>query len=87
MSGELTTYDLRDVERALCEGDDTAELGIHLTLDGDRLFVRGDVASDERRQHVLDVVARHCPDVPIVDELAVAADGLAQAPAHREEIA
>jgi hypothetical protein len=87
MSGELTTYDLREVERTLCEGDDTAELGIHLELHGGRLFVRGDVASDERRQHVLDCVRRAVGDVAIVDELTVAAEGLAHAPAHREEIA
>jgi len=85
-SGDLSTYDLREVERALCEGEDTAELGIHLSLHGGRLFVRGDVASDERRRGVLDVVARHCVDVVIVDELTVAAEGLAHAPDHREEI-
>jgi hypothetical protein len=87
MSGELTTYDLREVERTLCEGDDTAELGIHLELHGGRLFVRGDVASDERRAHVLDCVRERVGDVPIVDELTVAAEGLAHAPSSREEIA
>ena len=86
-AGDLTTYDLREIERSLCEDDDTAELGIHLSLHGGRLFVRGDVASDERRRVVLDCVARHCGDVPLVDELSVAAEGLTHAPDHREEIA
>ena len=85
-AGDLTTYDLREVERSLCEDDETAELGIHLSLHGGRLFVRGDVASEERRRVVLDVVARHCGEVPLVDELTVAADGLSLAPDHREEI-
>jgi hypothetical protein len=84
---DLSTYDLREVERKLCEDDDTAELGIHLAVHGGRLFVRGDVASDERRRVVLDVVARCCPDAEVVDELTTAADGLAHAPDHREEIA
>ena len=87
MTGDLTTYELREVERALCEDDDTAELGIRLAMHGGRLFVRGDVASEERRRLVLDMVGRRCPDVPVVDELTVAADGLTQAPDHREEIA
>jgi hypothetical protein len=91
MSAEMpavpTTYDLREVERTLCEGDDTAELGIHLELHGGRLFVRGDVASDERRRHVLDCVRERIGgDVPLVDELTVAAEGLAHAPTGREEI-
>jgi hypothetical protein len=86
MSGELTTYDLREVERALCEDEDLAELGIQLSMHGGRLFVRGGVASDERRQAVLDCVARHCAGVPIADELTVAADGLTHGPDHREEI-
>jgi hypothetical protein len=85
-SGELTTYDLREVERALGEDDDTAELGIHLSLHGGRLFVRGDVASDERRQLVLERIGEHCTGVPIVDELTVAAEGLGHGPDHREEI-
>ena len=83
---DLSTYDLREVERALCEDESTAELGIHLGLHGGRLFVRGDVASDERRQVVLDLVRQHCGDVPLVDELTVATEGLAHAPDHREEI-
>jgi hypothetical protein len=86
-SGDLNTYDLREVERALCEDESTAELGIHLAVHGGRLFVRGDVASDERRRVVLDLVQRHCGDVPVVDELTVATEALAHAPDHREEIA
>jgi hypothetical protein len=86
---ELSTYDLRAVERALCDEDDLAELGIHLSVHGGRLFVRGDVAGEERRREVLDCVARHvrglAPD-DIVDELTVGADGLGHAPGHREEI-
>ena len=61
------------------EDETTAELSIHLGLHGGRLFVRGDVASDERRRAVLDLVHEHCGDVPIVDELTVAAEGLAHA--------
>jgi hypothetical protein len=85
-SSELSTYDLRQVERVLCEGEDTAELGIHLSMHGGRLFVRGDVASEERRDMVLRCVQEHCSDVAIVDELTVASEGLAHAPDHREEI-
>jgi hypothetical protein len=84
---DLSTYDLREVERALAEDDGTAELGIRLSVKGGRLFVRGDVASDERRHAVLDRVAGHCPGADVVDELTCAEEGLGSAPGHREEIA
>jgi hypothetical protein len=83
---DLSTYDLREIERALAEDDGTAELGIRLSVHGGRLFVRGDVASDERRHAVLDSITRHCPGADVVDELTTSADGLGSAPGHREEI-
>lgn len=83
---ELTEYALKEIERAICEDERTAELGVHLTLRGGRVFVRGDVAGAERRRQVLAVVRERCGDVPIVDEVTVVEDALAQAPDHREEI-
>jgi hypothetical protein len=85
--GELSTYDLREIERALAEDDGTAELGIRLSVHGGRLFVRGDVASEGRRRAVLDRVAGQCPGTDVVDELTTSAEALGHGPDHREEIA
>jgi hypothetical protein len=84
--GELTEYALLDIERAICEDERTAELTVHLTQRGGRVFVSGDVAGEERRRRVLEVIHERCGDVPVVDELTVVEDTLGQAPEHREEI-
>lgn len=83
---ELSAYDLKEIERHICEDERTAELGVHLTLHGGRLFVQGGVASAERRDRVLALVAEYCPQADVVDELAITEDDLALPPTHREEI-
>ena len=83
---ELDGYDLKEIERHICEDPRTAELGVHLSARNGRIFVEGGVASARSRDEVLHVVAEHCPDAEIVDGLTIAADGLDRAPTHREEI-
>lgn len=85
-SEELSSYTLKEIERTLCEDERTAELGVHLSMRGGRIFVQGGVAGTERRDRVLAVVREHCGDVPVVDELTVTEDALTHAPDHREEI-
>ena len=85
-AGGLTGYDLKQIERHICEDERTAELGVQLSVHGGRVFVQGGVASARSRDQVLAVVAEHCPDAEIVDGLTIAEDGLGQAPTHREEI-
>jgi hypothetical protein len=77
---------LREIERRLCDDERIAELNVHLSEHGGRVFVRGDVSGDDRRDRVLALVREACPGTDVVDELVVGADGLARTPDHREEI-
>jgi hypothetical protein len=79
-------YDLKELERTLAEDDATAELGVRLSAVGDRVFVRGNVASTQLREDVLARVARHCGGLAVVDELTCAEAELAQAPGPAEEL-
>jgi hypothetical protein len=80
------TYDLRHVEQRLCEDDSTAELNVHLDEHADRIFVRGQASSQERRQRILEVVREMCPGRDVVDELTASEGTLSTGPDHAEEI-
>jgi hypothetical protein len=66
---DLDGYRLKDLERRIAEDDEAAELGVHVVRSGDRLFVRGHVASAARRERVLELVRQECPEIEAVDEL------------------
>ena len=83
---EPTGYYLKDVERILAEDDRTSELQIHLSVTAGRLVVRGRVASQERRDRVLQLVREHCPGLPVDDQLGTDQQALTKAPATSEEI-
>jgi hypothetical protein len=80
------TYELRHVEQRLCEDDDTSELNVHLEEHGNRIFVRGQASSDERRERILGIVREMCADREVVDELTTPDATLSTGPDHVEEI-
>ena len=79
-------YLLKEIERELCEDERLAELHVHLSARSGRIFVQGDVASQARRDTVLEIVNERCPSCTVVDELTVAEAGLSVPPSHSEEI-
>jgi hypothetical protein len=79
-------YYLKSIERLLAEDDRTSELQIHLSMTAGRLVVAGRVASQQRRERVLQLVREHCPGVPVVDELGTDQETLARVPDSSEEI-
>lgn len=79
-------YDLKDLERALAEDGATAELGVRLSAVGDRVFVRGHVAGERRREEVLARVRAGCGGLTVVDELTSAEAQLAQPAGPAEEL-
>jgi hypothetical protein len=81
---DLDGYRLKDLERRIAEDDEAAELGVHVVRSGDRLFVRGQVASAARRERVLAIVGQECPDVDVVDELGCVEAELATEPGAAE---
>ncbi len=79
-------YLLKEIEREICDDDRLGELNVHLTVRSGRMYVRGQVTSDQGRRTVLDLVRDRCPQCSVVDELTVAEEALATPPTHSEEI-
>jgi hypothetical protein len=62
------------VEQAIANDARTNELGVHIESIERRVIVRGEVASEERRDAVLTVVHEHLPEAEIVDQLQLSDD-------------
>ncbi|HEX5535283.1 MAG TPA: hypothetical protein VFX33_16200 [Actinomycetales bacterium] len=82
----MDSYDLRHVEQRLAEDPRTAEMGVQLVSHSGRLFVRGQVSSDQRLRAVLEVIRELCPGADLVDEIVCTESELSQAPRKVEEI-
>jgi hypothetical protein len=76
-------YDVAAVQRTLAEDPRTAELGVHVRIRGDQLFLTGRVACDRRREAVAQVVAERLPDLVLHNEVQVTR---AEAPIGREDL-
>ena len=71
------------VEQAIANDARTNELGVRIECIDRRVLVRGDVASEERRQAVLTVVHEQLPEAEIIDHLRLSD---ATQPPRRTEI-
>lgn len=79
-------YELNHIEQRLAEDDRTAELGIHLTEREGRLYLHGTVASQARRDRVLEVVHEVSPQHEVICEIDVLEDDLRGPPGRPEVI-
>ncbi|HET7689467.1 MAG TPA: hypothetical protein VFK41_03750 [Nocardioidaceae bacterium] len=75
-------HQARRLEKALADDERTHELGVHVVATPQRILAQGEVASEERRQNVLDVLREHAPDVPVTDQLTVSADAVSPPVSH-----
>lgn len=57
------------LKQLLAEDPETSEQGIDVVLVSDQLFLRGVVATPERRDAVAAFVSRHAPGVKVHNEL------------------
>jgi polyhydroxyalkanoate synthesis regulator phasin len=64
----------RRLERVLIDDDRTHELGVQVLAVGDRIVAHGEVASEERRQRVLEVLREAAPDHQVEDQLTLSAE-------------
>lgn len=71
------------VEQVIANDGRTNELGVRIECIDHRVLVRGEVASEERRDAVLAVVREQLPDHEIIDHLRLSD---ATAPPRRTEI-
>ena len=71
------------VEQAIANDARTNELGVHIEYIDRRVLVRGEVASEQRRDAVLTVVHEQLPEAQIIDQLRLSD---ATQPPRRTEI-
>lgn len=71
------------IERRLAEDPDTAELGVRAVVHGDAVHLTGDVASQERRAHLVEVARAEAGDLAVRDDLRVTG---AEAPVTVEDL-
>ncbi len=64
-----TSHVNQRLEQAIANDLRTNELGIRVEAKDDRVVLRGEVASEERRAAVLAVAREHLPSSDIVDEI------------------
>jgi osmotically-inducible protein OsmY len=72
---EPIDYLLAHLHDALLTDDRLHEQAIEIVVVGDRLELRGEVATPERRQAALDIVHELAPDIEVVDDLRVSRIG------------
>ena len=71
MTNSATPYRAERIRAAIASEPGVCELGISVEIVGDRVVLRGTVTSDRRRDQVLALVARLCPDLQLDDEMQV----------------
>ena len=71
-SENVPHYVAGTIERALAEDPRTHELGIRADVRGDVVYLRGEVAGEERRRLVGEVVAEAAPHLTVRNEVSVA---------------
>ena len=59
------------IQRRLAEDPDTAELGVRVSVHGGAVHLSGDVASEERRRHLVAAAAAEAGDLEVRDDLRV----------------
>ncbi len=47
------------------------ELGVDVTIAGDKVFLHGVVATDARKAAITEVARSHCPDLEVHNEMVV----------------
>jgi osmotically-inducible protein OsmY len=71
------------LRKALVEDPRTAEQGVRVTVRGDHVMVSGEVASEERRGRVTEVIREAAPDLVVHNDVRVVRAG---EPNGREEL-
>ena len=72
MTEEPKQYVIERVHRALAEDPRIGELNVDVTLAGGRVFLMGDVPTQERKDAIGDVVGELLPEHEVCNETTVA---------------
>jgi hypothetical protein len=71
MNREAPQYVAARIKRRLAEDERGAELGIHVDVRGQEVFLRGQVNSEERRRQIADVAQEGEPGLRFHNEISV----------------
>lgn len=83
---EAAEYLAGDLHERLAEDPRVAELGLDVDVDGSRITVRGEVATEMRRRAVDDVIAEAVPGRPVRNDVRVSARSARKTPSTMESL-
>jgi osmotically-inducible protein OsmY len=83
MSDESPQYRVAHIRRALAEDPRTAEMGVRVNVRGDQVHLSGEVATEQRRADLEEVLAEVAPEVTVSNDVRVADT---REPSRREEL-
>ncbi|WP_198942852.1 BON domain-containing protein [Actinophytocola xanthii] len=83
MNEESPQYRVAHVRRALAEDPRTAEMGVRVNVRGEHLHLSGEVATEQRRDELEQVIVELLPDVEVHNDVRVADT---REPARLEEL-
>lgn len=72
MNEESPQYRVAHVRRALAEDPRTAEMGVRVNVRGEHLHLSGEVATEQRRTELEQVVGELLPEVELHNDVRVA---------------
>lgn len=76
-------YVVARLRRALAEDPRTSEMGVRVTVRGEQVLVSGDVASEQRRTQLAEVLADAAPNMNVYNDVRVVPAG---EPTRTEEL-
>jgi hypothetical protein len=83
MSDESPQYRVAHIRRALAEDPRTAEMGVRVNVRGDQVHLSGEVATEQRRADLEEVLAEVAPEVTVSNDVRVVDT---REPSRREEL-
>lgn len=83
MTDESPQYRVAHLRRALAEDPRTAEMGVRVNVRGDHVHLSGEVATEQRRVVLEEVLAEVAPSVEVHNDVRVSDT---REPARREEL-
>jgi hypothetical protein len=83
MTDESPQYRVAHVRRALAEDPRTAEMGVRVNVRGDHVHLSGEVATEQRRAELEQVLGELVPEVELHNDVRVSD---IREPARREEL-
>jgi hypothetical protein len=68
-------YLAAQLRRAIAEDPRTAELGVRVTVRGDHVLLSGDVACEDRRRALEEVIQEEAPELHVMNDVQVVPAG------------